>query len=56
MRFVNTIGRIATSRYTSRVALVLLLLTVFALAADPAAAACDCEEFPSVDCDDTTVA
>lgn len=55
MRFENTLGRIATSRYTSRVALMLLMLALFALAADPAAAACDCEEFPEA-CDDTLVA
>ena len=55
MRFEDTIGRIATSRYTSRIALMLLLLAVFTLAADPAAA-CDCSEHPDLDCDDTSLA
>ncbi|MFB6193791.1 MAG: hypothetical protein ABEI75_01885 [Halobaculum sp.] len=49
MRFEETIGRIATSRYTSRVLLLLLLVALFAAAADPAAAACDCEEFNNCD-------
>ncbi|MFB6193792.1 MAG: hypothetical protein ABEI75_01890 [Halobaculum sp.] len=54
MRSEDTIGRIATSRYTSRVLLMLMLVALFALVADPVAA-CDCEEFPDA-CDGTTLA
>lgn len=54
MRFEDTLGRVATSRFTSRIALMLMLFALFALVADPVAA-CDCEEFPDA-CDDTTLA
>lgn len=47
----DMLGRVATSRYTARVALTLTLLATFALAADPAAALESSNCVPATNCE-----